>query len=94
MNFHWYIADTRALGEAVAYLRARTGLPVMTNEVGQFTDDPNQTTAVMTKIVESGLPLAVWFGLDGPKARGLVNQDGSLRSTGKAFQRFIERNFK
>lgn len=94
VNFHWYIADTRALGEAVAYLRARTGLPVMTNEVGQFTDDPNQTTAVMTKIVESGLPLAVWFGLDGPKARGLVNQDGSLRPAGKAFQRFIERNFK
>ncbi len=94
VNFHWYIADTRALGEAVAYLRAQTGLPVITNEIGQFTDDPNQTTAVMAKIVELGLPIAVWFGLDGPQARGLVNLDGSLRPTGEAFKYFIEQNFK
>ncbi len=94
VNFHWYIADTRALEEAVAYLRAQTGLPVITNEIGQFTDDPHQTTAVMGKIVELGLPMAVWFGLDGPKARGLVNLDGSLRPTGQAFQRFIQQNLK
>lgn len=93
VNFHWYIADTRALEEAVAYLRAQTGLPVITNEIGQFTDDPNQTTAIMGKIVELGLPIAVWFGLDGPKARGLVNLDGSLRPTGEAFKRFIEDRF-
>ena len=93
VNFHWYIADTRALEEAVAYLRAQTGLPVITNEIGQFTDDPNQTTAIMGKIVELGLPIAVWFGLDGPKARGLVNLDGSLRPTGQAFKGFIEDRF-
>ncbi len=93
VNFHWYIADTRALEEAVAYLRAQTGLPVITNEIGQWTDDPNQTTAVMSKIVQLGLPIAVWFGLDGPKARGLVNLDGSLRPTGEAFQRFILSTF-
>ncbi len=93
VNFHWYIADTRALEEAVAYLRAQTGRPVITNEVGQWTDDPEQTTAVMSKIVQLGLPLAVWFGLDGPKARGLVNLDGSLRPTGQAFQRFVHSTF-
>jgi hypothetical protein len=93
VNFHWYIADTKALSEAVTYLRARTGLPVLTNEVGQFTDDPNQTTAVMSQIVELGLPMAVWFGLDGPKARGLVNPDGTLRPTGEAFRQFIETRF-
>lgn len=94
VNFHWYIADTHALEEAVAYLKAQTGLPVITNEVGQTNDDPNQTTAVMSKIVELGIPIAVWFGLDGPKARGLVNADGTLRPTGEAFQRFIDENFK
>ena len=93
VNFHWYFADTQALEEAVAYLKEQTGLPVITNEIGQQTDDPNQTTAVMSKIVELGLPIAVWFGLDGPKARGLVNLDGSLRPTGKAFKRFIEDRF-
>lgn len=93
VNFHWYIADPRALGEAVTYLRKQTGLPVITNEVGQFTDDPRQTEAVMAKIVELGLPVAVWFAQDGPQARGLVNPDGTLRPTGEAFRRFIERRF-
>jgi len=94
VNFHWYFADTQALEEAVAFLRAQTGLPVITNEIGQLTDDLRQTTAVMGKIVELGLPIAVWFGLDGPRARGLVNLDGSLRPTGEAFQRFIQQNLK
>lgn len=94
VNFHWYIADTQALTEAVAYLKAQTGLPVITNEVGQTTDDPHQTTSVMGQIVELALPIAVWFALDGPRARGLVNPDGTLRPTGEAFQRFVAQNFK
>ena len=94
VNFHWYFADTQALEEAVDYLKKQTGLPVITNEVGQQTDNPNQTTEVMEKIVKLNFPIAVWFGLDGPKARGLVNQDGSLRPTGQAFKRFIQQNFK
>ncbi len=52
--------------------------------------EPHQTTAVMAKILELGLPIAVWFGVDGPKARGLVNPDGSLRPIGETFKRFIE----
>jgi hypothetical protein len=48
----------------------------------------------MGAIVELGLPIAVWFGLDEPKARGLVNPDGSLRGpAGEAFRRFIARFF-
>mgnify|MGYP000114960707 FL=1 len=93
VNFHWYIADPRALEEAVAYLRAQTGLPVITNEIGQHNDDPDQTTTVMGKAMELGLPIAVWFSVDAPKARALVNPDGSLRSTGEAFQRFIQEHF-
>ncbi|MCL6623590.1 MAG: hypothetical protein K6T17_03105, partial [Fimbriimonadales bacterium] len=94
VNFHWYIADTRALEEAVAFLKAQTGLPVITNEIGQHSDDPNQTTAVMGKVVELDLPIAVWFSVDAPQARALVNLDGSLRPTGQAFQRFIQSVFR
>jgi|GEM_PF-684041 len=93
VNFHWYIADTQALGEAVAYLASQTGLPALTNEIGQHNDDPNQTTAVMGKVVELALPVAVWFSVDAAKARALVNPDGSLRPTGEAFQRFIAEHF-
>ncbi len=92
-NFHWYIGDPQALGEAVAFLRAGTGLPVLTNEIGQVTDDPAETRAIMAKVVELGLPIAVWFGLDGPKARGLVESDGRLRPTGEAFRDFIVATF-
>jgi hypothetical protein len=93
VNFHWYIADTQALGEAVAFLTSQTGLPALTNEIGQHNDDPNQTTAVMGKVVELGLPIAVWFSVDAAKARALVNPAGSLRPTGEAFQRFIAEHF-
>lgn len=56
MNFHWYIADTNALGEAATYLRTASGLPIMTNEVGQQkTMDPTQVTNVMKKIVDLGI---------------------------------------
>jgi hypothetical protein len=86
LNIHWYEADTAALAEAVEWLRVETGLAVLTNEVGQTTDDPAVTTAVVRAISRLGLPLAVWFGLDGPKARGLVDPDGTLRPTGVAFR--------
>lgn len=89
VNFHWYQPDARALGEAVAFLHMSTGLPVISNEMGQFTDDPGQTTAVLDAAMRAGLPVVVWFGLDGPKARGLVNPDGTLRPTGEAFKRFV-----
>jgi hypothetical protein len=94
VNFHWYIADTHALEEAVTYLMAQTGLPAITNEIGQHTDDPAQTTSVMNMVVKLNLPLAVWFGLDAANARGLVEQDGTLRPTGQAFKEFIEENFQ
>ncbi len=94
VNFHWYIADPRALGDAVAFLRAQTGLPALTNEIGQHNDDPNQTTAIMGKVVELNLPIAVWFSVDAPKARALVNSDGTLRPTGQAFRRFVAATFR
>lgn len=96
-NFHWYIADVPALGEAVAYLRSASGLPVITNEVGQQANtDPNQVTNVMGKIVDLGLPYALWFSMDtNPPngARALNETNGTLRPNGTAFTSFISSNF-
>ena len=97
INFHWYIADTTALGEAVDYLEAASGLNALTNEVGQQrNEDPNQVTSVMQKIVDLKLPYAVWFSMDVPGfggARSLLNPDGTLRPNGEAFRDFIDKNF-
>ena len=88
VNFHWYIGDTGALDEAVAYLRAQTGRTVITNEVGQFNDDPNQTRAVMAELVRLQVPIVVWFGFSGPKARPLMDEQGNMLPTGEAFRQF------
>ena len=97
MNFHWYIADTNALGEAVSYLRTASGLPVMTNEVGQQKNtDPNQVTNIMQKIVDLKLPYAVWFSIDVQGyggATGLADKDGNLRPNGDAYASFISSNY-
>lgn len=97
VNFHWYIADTAALREAVDYLRRTTGLPVLTNEIGQQqNENPIQVTDVMRKISELKLPYAVWFSMDiggFGGARGLINPDGTLRPNGEAFREYISRSF-
>ena len=97
MNFHWYTADTEALGEAVDYLKTASGLPVMTNEVGQQANtDPSQVTNVMQKIVNLGLQYALWFSMDtNPPdgARALNETSGTLRPNGEAYAQFIKSNF-
>lgn len=93
-NFHWYIADPEALGEAVSYLRTASGLPVITNEIGQQANtDSSQVTNVMKKIVTLGLPYALWFSMDtNPPngARALNETSGNLRPNGEAFRDFIK----
>ncbi len=97
INFHWYVADTAALGEAVNYLQSATGLPALTNEVGQQQNtDPGQVANVMQEIVKLKLPVAVWFSMDiqgFAGARGLNEPDGTLRPNGDAFKNFISQNF-
>lgn len=97
VNFHWYIADTESLGEAVAYLRSASGLPVITNEVGQQANsDPIQVTDVMGKLSELGLPYILWFSMDtNPPngARALNETNGTLRPNGEAYASFISSNY-
>ncbi|MBI4768828.1 MAG: hypothetical protein HY784_00030, partial [Chloroflexi bacterium] len=94
MNFHWYISDPEALGEAVAFLKATTGLPVMTNEIGQQNEDPAFIQPLLQKAVDLGLPYIVWYSVDAPKARSLYNSDGSLRPAGQQFQAYIQQRYK
>ena len=97
MNFHWYIADTQMLTDAVNFLRSASGLPVITNEWGQQqNENADQIGAVMQQMVNLKLPIAVEFSIDiavGEQARALVNTDGSLRPNGVAFKDFIRKTY-
>jgi hypothetical protein len=90
VNFHWYQSDDRALEEAVAYLEEFTGLPAMINELGQRNLVPENTTRIVQKVVDLGLPFAVWYSMDTRLARSLVERDGSLRVTGEAFRSALQ----
>ncbi len=90
-NFHWYITDPAALEEAVNYLRAATGKPVMTNEMGQQgSADPSVIAPLLQKAVDLDLPYIVWYSVDAPQARALQDQNGTLRPNGEAFRTFVQ----
>lgn len=97
INFHWYVADPNSLETAVTFMEQITGLPAIINEVGQQkNEDPAQVTAVMQKIVDLKLPIAIWFSVDVPgygEAKSLVDENGVLRPNGEAYKNFIRENF-
>ena len=93
INFHWYIADPMALTEAVRFLSLETGLPAMTNEIGQHDRSPESVRDLMATVVQLELPYAVWFSIDAPQAQSLIEPDGTPRDSGLAFQEFIRTQF-
>jgi hypothetical protein len=92
VNFHWYVADPQAMEEAAAYVSEATGLPPMTNEIGQRDLSPDTTVQMMAQVLRLGLPYAVWYLADARLAKGLIDRNGSLRPTGEAFREFIRTN--
>jgi hypothetical protein len=93
MNIHWYGSDPDALRQAVGYMKELTGLPVITNEIGQRNLEPAVTTGLMNMVVQLKLPIAVWFSSDATLAKALNEQDGSLRPTGEAFRAFTQQHY-
>lgn len=86
LNFHWYVPDADALAESVRYLEELSGLPAITNEIGQRDDEAGTTRALLEQVRDLGLPYAIWFSSDARLARALVDPNGGLRSTGVAFR--------
>ena len=105
MNFHWYIADANALGEAAGFLQGTVGLPLMTNEMGQQDNSPTTVTNLLNETIALKLPYVIWFSID-PTDKGandpakglnpvaLNNPDSTLRPNGQAFQAFIRMHFQ
>lgn len=105
MNFHWYIADANALGEAASFLQTAVGLPLMTNEMGQQDHDPATVTNLLAEALALKMPYVIWFSIS-PTEKVLNNPDKSLipvplddpdstlLPSGEAFKAFVQSQLK
>lgn len=89
LNFHWYNDDPEALEETSAFLERHTGLQPMINEIGHSQQNPNGVKALLAKIVELGLPYAVWYSVTRHDATPLQSSSKGWRDDGIAFRAFM-----
>lgn len=92
VNLHWYVPDAQALGESVSYFKKLTGLPVISNEMGQRQVDPSWVNNMLSEAFNLKMPVVVWFSSDARLAKALVDSNGSLRDTGQAFRTFVQQH--
>jgi hypothetical protein len=86
VNFHWYVPDADALRTAVEYLTRVTGLPAICNEMGQRDGDPEHTRTLLAAAGDLSLSV-IYYSIDRPDGtQSVIDSDGTLRSTGQAFQ--------
>ena len=99
INFHWYRADAKGFAQTVNLFRSRTGLPVVSNELGQYNDSRSQIEGIMGVVVRKEMPYAIWFSIDlyveaqDRETRALHNGDFSLRPHGDAYRDFVASRF-
>ncbi|MGI8405359.1 MAG: hypothetical protein ACR2OE_11455 [Thermomicrobiales bacterium] len=85
VNFHWYLDDDKALRQTVEYLRRATGHQLISNELGQTSQEPSVVTGHITTLAQLEVPVVIWFDTDGIPAIGLHDAPGQLRPNGQAF---------
>ena len=94
VNFHWYGRNARAFAQTVSFFKRKSGLPVISNEIGQYDDDPSTITGLMDRVVRKSMDHAIWFSLDfysqavDRTTRALHEPDGTLRPHGTAYKNF------
>lgn len=107
INFHWYESgETLALGsntsstalaEVMAYLKIKTGKPLMNNECGQRSTSSAVIKPFLQLMVDYGVEYIIWYdgddGITGP-ANGLNEHQSpfSLRQNGIEFKPFVNSN--
>ena len=92
VNFHWRTqspADSTYLGETIDYLKRTTNKQVISNELGQYDQDPETLTATVQMCQNYKMPYVLWYsGIDG-RSYPLQNFDESLTPSGIAYKNFI-----
>ncbi|MGI9170016.1 MAG: hypothetical protein ACR2FH_07570, partial [Caulobacteraceae bacterium] len=90
VNFHWYEADARSMGQVARWLEEAVGVPAISNEMGQYSANGDQVIALLTEARAAGMPYVFWFAKDGHgPAVGLAGDDARPRPNGVAFRAFV-----
>jgi hypothetical protein len=91
VNIHWYESGPQELRDVVTWLSQTTHLPVISNEMGQFSASPETVTALLSEAEALHLPYVFWFATDGRgRAVGLAGDDGAPHgANADAFRAFV-----
>ncbi len=92
VNFHWRVkapADSTYLGETISYLKRITKKKVMTNELGQYDQDPATVTAALQTCKNNKLSFVSWYSVPNTPSYPLQYYDQTLTASGVAYRNFI-----
>lgn len=95
VNFHWKATspDTETFNQVINYLKKRTGKKIISNELGQFDEDPNTLLAHIQMCSDQGFPYMLWYSPDeseGKKGKSLQRHDASLTQSGLEYQEYLQ----
>lgn len=86
------ITTAVGLKEIIAFMRSRTSIPIISNEVGSVNTNPETITNMLHAFNQEGLDYVIyWSGNDDNPfgAKSIHNSDGTLNNAGIAFKNFI-----
>jgi hypothetical protein len=94
VNFHWYHRagdDLNDLIGAINYLRERTGKTVISNEMGQFDNDPQTTRNLVQLTLKEKLPYVVFYSdSDTDRSFPFNDSSGALTIIGEAYRKVLK----
>ena len=92
VNFHWRVkapGDSTYLGETISYLKKITRKKVITNELGQYDQDPATVTAALQSCKNYKLSFVSWYSVPNTISYPLQYDNEILTTSGVAYKNFI-----
>lgn len=86
ITYHWYGSNPDALAIVHLWIRSRTGNKfTFINEFGVREDSPAALRAIMERVVTLGIPIAIYYNVQGQPAFPLNDSAGVLTNLGREF---------
>jgi hypothetical protein len=92
-NFHWYFTDANSLKQTSEFSKIASGLPLVSNEVGQKFLVPYAVEPLMQVFLNEHFRYSIWNAQDTNSSFGMIETDGSLRANGSEFRTITNSRF-